>query len=66
MWLDTFFVQHPVFHYKELVAYLKQVKNYNPNSLKALLQYHLSKQHIVRIRRGYYAVSSVVKGHNKR
>lgn len=56
MILDSFFAQHPVFRLEELVDYLNGIKTYNPNSLKALLQYHLSKKHIARIRGGYYLV----------
>ena len=58
MWLDTFFAEYPVFRHEELVAYVKQHGDYNLNSLKASLQYHLAKEHIVRIRRGYYAVKT--------
>lgn len=61
MQMDTFFAEHPVFRYEEIVEYSKQQGTYNPNTLKALLQYHLAKQHISRIRRGYYAVVSVLK-----
>jgi len=58
MALDDFFLQHPVFHHEELVAYLKQQGHYNANSLKNLLHYHINKKHIIRIRRGYYALGA--------
>ena len=54
--LENFFVQYPVFRYEELFAYLNQQKAYKETTLKALLRYHLQKKHIVRIRRGFYAV----------
>ena len=58
MRLDAFFGEYPVFRHEELVAYIKQHGDYNLNSLKASLQYHLAKEHIARIRGGYYAVKS--------
>lgn len=61
MQIDNFFIEHPIFRHEELVAYIKQEGKYNPNTLKALLQYHLAKEHISRIRRGYYAVTSALK-----
>jgi len=51
-----FFALHPVFHHEELVRYLKEKNAFNQNTLKAALQYHISKQNISRIRRGYYLV----------
>lgn len=61
MQINSFFAEHPVFRHEELVAYLYEQGKCNPNTLKALLQYHLGKGHISRIRRGYYAVTSVLK-----
>lgn len=58
MSLVTFFSEHPLFHYDELLAYLKSLGDFNKNTLDAGLQYHLSKKHLIRIRRGYYVVAS--------
>jgi predicted transcriptional regulator of viral defense system len=58
MRLSNFFAEHPVFRYEELLAYLQAHGKYNLNTLKALLQYHLAKKNISRIRRGYYMVTS--------
>ena len=58
MSLVTFFNEHPLFHYEELLAYLKSLDNFNKNTVNAGLQYHLSKNHIARIRRGYYLVTN--------
>ncbi|MBB70826.1 MAG: hypothetical protein CMF50_00305 [Legionellales bacterium] len=58
MGFEAFFNEHPLFHHAELVEYLKNQGNYNQNTLKATLQYHIAKQHLGRIRRGYYLVTS--------
>ncbi len=62
--LDEFFAQHPVFHYEELLAFLRQGKTYKETTLKSLLRYHVQKGHIARIRRGYYAVIDSAKNHS--
>lgn len=61
MSLDKFFAKYPVFHYGELRDYLSQEAPYNETTLKTLVQYHINKQHIARIYRGYYAVVSDLK-----
>lgn len=58
MSFEAFFKQHPLFHTNELAEYLKSSGNFNKNTLKAALQYHLSKKHLARIRRGYYLVTN--------
>ena len=58
MSLTTFFNEHPLFYYEELLAYLKSLGHFNKNTINAGLQYHLSKKHLVRIRRGYYLVTN--------
>jgi len=58
MSFEAFFKTHPLFHHGELVSYLQSVGKFNQNTLKAALQYHLTKKHIGRIRRGYYVVTS--------
>lgn len=55
---EIFLKKHPLFHHRELVAYMQDTGHFSPNTLKASLQYHLSKKHLVRIRRGYYLVSN--------
>ncbi|MCW5588264.1 MAG: hypothetical protein KIT27_01245 [Legionellales bacterium] len=58
MSFESFFKKYPLFHYNELVAYLSSSGNFNKNTLKAALHYHLSKKHLARIRRGYYLVTN--------
>ncbi len=55
---EAFFKKHPLFHHEELVAYLRSFGDFNRNTLKAALQYHLAKKHLARIRRGYYLVTN--------
>ncbi|MDF1797380.1 MAG: hypothetical protein P1U63_12670 [Coxiellaceae bacterium] len=55
---EAFFKEHHLFHHEELVAHLKSSGSYNENTLKAALQYHFSKKHLARIRRGYYLVTN--------
>ena len=62
MELISFFSEHPVFRYDELITYLQSSGKYNANTLKALLQYHLNKKNIARIRRGYYIVVNPLVG----
>lgn len=57
MSFETFLKKHPLFHRQELVEYLQEQGNYNQNTLKAALQYHLAQKHIARIRRSYYVVT---------
>lgn len=59
MSLGKFFMEYPVFRHEELIHYLKTTKgNYNANTLKALLQYHLLRNNIARLRRGIYLVTN--------
>lgn len=62
MSFETFFKEHPLFHHEELVEYMKSSGSYNQNTLKAVLQYHLAKKHLSRIRRGYYLVANHYSG----
>lgn len=55
---ETFFKKHLLFHYEELVEYLQDSGNVNKNTVKAALQYHVTKKHLARIRRGYYLVTN--------
>lgn len=54
---EAFFKKYPLFHYQELIGYLNSSGGYNLNTLKASLQYHVAKKHLLRIRRGYYVVT---------
>jgi len=56
MGVVDFFSEYPVFRHDEIVDYLKYHNEYNSNTLKALLNYHLKQKNISRIRRGYYIV----------
>lgn len=58
MSFEAFFKERPLFHHEELAEYLKSLGNFNQNTLKAALQYHLAKKHLARIRRGYYLVTN--------
>lgn len=62
MSFETFFKENPLFHREELLEYARSAGSYNPNTLKAALQYHLAKKHLARIRRGYYLVASGYSG----
>ena len=50
-----FFEQHPVFTQKEFNQFLLSIGSTNPNTQRELLAYHLKKQHILRIKRGFFA-----------
>ncbi len=58
MRFEAFFKKYLLFHYDELVEYLSSSGDFNQNTLKAALQYHLAKNHLARIRRGYYLVTN--------
>lgn len=58
MRFEAFFKKHPLFHYDELVEYLQSLGNFNRNTLKSAIQYHIGKNHLARIRRGYYLVTN--------
>lgn len=50
-----FFEQHPVFTQKEFNQFLLSIGSTNSNTQRELLAYHLKKQHILRIKRGFFA-----------
>lgn len=50
-----FFAQSPVFTHDEFKKYLTAQGTTNPLTQQAILAYHLKKDHIVRIRRGFFA-----------
>lgn len=58
MSFEAFFKKNPIFHYRDLVAYLQSLGKVNQNTVRAALQYHLVKKHIARVRRGYYLVTN--------
>lgn len=51
----NFFEQYPVFTQREYRQFLLSIGTTNPNTQRELLAYHLKKQHIMRIRRGFFA-----------
>lgn len=53
--LTIFFEQYPVFTQNEYREFLSSLGTTNSNTQRELLAYHLKKQHIVRIRRGFFA-----------
>lgn len=54
--LEDFFATHAVFNSTELIAFLEKRGTGNIHSQKALLAYHVSAQHLLKIKRGLYAV----------
>src|SRR5471030_2452422 len=54
MELASFFEQHPVFTHDEFVCFLAAQGTTNLHTQLELLAYHLKKQHIIRIRRGFF------------
>jgi predicted transcriptional regulator of viral defense system len=54
--LRAFFVAHPVFSRAELTAHLRAHRSGNPKAVDALLRYHVQAGHLVKLRRGLYAV----------
>jgi predicted transcriptional regulator of viral defense system len=50
-----FFEQNPVFTHEEFKQYLISQNTNNPNTQRETLSYHLKKQNIIRIRRGFFA-----------
>lgn len=55
MKLLPFFVHHPVFRLEELEAFLHARGTDNEHTIQALIAYHITQGHILRIRRGLYA-----------
>lgn len=53
--VNEFLAQHAVFTIDDLDLFLSKRGSANPNTRKALLNYHLKRGRIVRIRRGLYA-----------
>ncbi|MCD4825817.1 MAG: type IV toxin-antitoxin system AbiEi family antitoxin domain-containing protein, partial [Phycisphaerae bacterium] len=56
MTLQELFARKPVLTHAEIVAYLGKGYSQNRRSQESLLSYHLRKGHLLRIRRGLYAV----------
>ena len=56
MKVTSFFEKHPVFQYTEFGEYMSQQGTTRPESWKCLLNYHHKSGHIIRIKRGLYAV----------
>lgn len=65
MKLELFFAQYPVFTGKEFFSFLTQGSSYKHGSAKALLVYHEKMNHILRIRRGLYAVIPILQRQQK-
>lgn len=61
MKLEQFFAQYPVFTSDEFFASLGQSVSYKHASAKALLFYHENSGHLLRIRRGLYAVVPITQ-----
>ena len=54
--LPAFFAAHPVFSRAELTAYLWTYRSATPKAVDALLRYHVRVGHLIKLRRGLYAV----------
>lgn len=54
--LQAFFAAHPVFSRAELTAHLWAHRSDNPKAVDALLRYHVRAGHLLKLRRGLYAV----------
>ena len=54
--LPAFFAAHPVFSRAELTAYLSTHRSGTPKAEDALLRYHVRVGHLLKLRRGLYAV----------
>lgn len=54
--LRAFLDTHPVFSRAELVAHLRADSSSNPKAVDALLRYHVRAGHLLKLRRGLYAV----------
>lgn len=53
--LRKFFAKNSLFTLKEFKAYLASQGSVNPHTQTALLNYHLDKGHVIRVKRGLYA-----------
>ena len=56
--LPAFFAAHPVFSRADLTAYLSTHRSGTPKAEDALLRYHVRVGHLLKLRRGLYAVVS--------
>ena len=56
MKVQAFFDENPVFRHEDFVAFLESVGSYRTKTREALLTYHVKVGHLLRIRRGLYAV----------
>lgn len=66
MKLENFFAQYPVFTSKEFFSHLNKLPGHKHNSAKALLFYHEKTGHVLRIRRGLYAVIPILQRQQKK
>ena len=65
MHLNPFFTQHPVFTHNEFKDYVAQHGTSNSGSQHALLEYHIREGHVIRVRRGLFAVVPALADPNK-
>ena len=54
--LRAFFAAHPIFLRAELTTHLWAQRSGNPKAVDALLRYHVRAGHLLKLRRGLYAV----------
>jgi predicted transcriptional regulator of viral defense system len=53
---QDFFNENPVFRHEAFVAFLESAGSYRTKTREALLAYHVKASHLLRLRRGLYAV----------
>lgn len=56
MKVQDFFNNNPVFRHETFVAFLESTGSHRPKTREALLAYHVKAGHLLRLRRGLYAV----------
>ena len=56
MKIQKFFNEHPVFRHEDFVAFLESTGSSRTKTREALLAYHVKAGHLLRLRRGLYAV----------
>ncbi len=56
MKVQDFFSENPVFRHETFVAFLESTGSHRTKTREALLAYHVKAGHLLRLRRGLYAV----------
>ena len=56
MKVQDFFNENPVFRHEAFVVFLESTGSHRTKTREALLAYHVKEGHLLRLRRGLYAV----------